>query len=262
MPQSNRPQFGTPDSRLGVRLAFSGAAVFLVAVPLTFLWVLVVSKAEWLERLDRDVATGLTDAVRESPGIDRALQFLSEATSPWWLRLLALAVGVLLWVKSSRRLATWLVVTMAIGGVLGLLLKLVVGRARPLMDEPIATAGGYSFPSGHALNSMLFAAAMLVLAYTFLSRPLRVMVWVAALALVLVTGFDRIGLGVHYVSDVLAGWAVGLATVLATTAAFDAWRRIEHAHEPELMKPPDDDPEASHPVRDALQSHIFEGTDR
>jgi membrane-associated phospholipid phosphatase len=162
-------------------------------------------------------------------------------------------MAIALWVTKSRRLAMWLLVTMAIGGLLGLILKLVVERARPVIEEPIAIAEGFSFPSGHALNSVLFWAAMLVLAYTFLTRPWRVVTWLVAVVFVLITAFDRIALGVHYVSDVVAGWTVGLATVAASVAAFDAWRRAEHAPEPHLLEPPDEKPETAHPVRDILE---------
>lgn len=257
VPRLLRPRRGTPDSRLGVRLAFAGGAVFLVAVPVSLLWVLVRSQSEGLTDVDTRVALEVTSYVRQRPALEETLEVLARVTSPWNLRAIALVVAVLLWVRGRRRLAIWLAVTMAVGGALGFFIKLLVQRARPAIDEPLATAGGYSFPSGHALNSMLFAAAMLVLASTFLTRPWRIVCWVGAVLLVVVTGFDRIGLGVHYASDVVGGWAVGLATVLGTVAAFDAWRRAERpatrAGEPRLLTPPDDSPGAHHPVRDMME---------
>jgi membrane-associated phospholipid phosphatase len=253
MPRLTVPRVGTPDSRLGGRFLFAGIAVALGVIPLTLMWVLVVSEEEWLERIDMGTADELTSYVGERPFLADLLEFLSEATSPWILRGIAVILAIGLWVTKSRRLAMWLLVTMAIGGLLGLFLKLVVERARPVIEEPIAVAEGFSFPSGHALNSVLFWAAMLVLAYTFLTRPWRVLAWLVAVVFVLVTAFDRVALGVHYVSDVVAGWTVGLATVAATVAAFDAWRRAEHAPEPHLLEPPDEQPETAHPVRDILE---------
>jgi membrane-associated phospholipid phosphatase len=253
MPQLPMLRRGTPGSRLGVRLLFAGIAVALVAIPFTLTWVLVVSEEEWLERIDARTATSLTSYVVERPFLTDLLEFLAEATSPWILRCIAVLVAIWLWIAKSRRLAVWLLVTMAIGGLLGLVLKLIVERARPVIEEPIAVAEGFSFPSGHALNSVLFWAAMLVLAYTFLTRPWRILTWLVAIVFVLVTGFDRIALGVHYLSDVVAGWTVGLATVAATVAAFDAWRRAERAPEPHLLEPPDEEPGSAHPVRDILE---------
>jgi undecaprenyl-diphosphatase len=116
---------------------------------------------------------------------------------------------------------------MAIGGVLGVVLKLIVERSRPAFPEPVATAGGYSFPSGHALNSMLCVLILILVFLPVLSRAGRIVAYVVGGLAVLLTGYDRIALGVHYVSDVLAGWAVALACVAGTSAAFEIWRR-EH----------------------------------
>jgi membrane-associated phospholipid phosphatase len=88
--------------------------------------------------------------------------------------------------------------------------------------DPVATAPGYSFPSGHALNTMVVGASAVVLGWSATrGRPWRRAALVsAAAALVLATGFDRVGLGVHYVTDVVGGWLLGLAVVCITTAAF------------------------------------------
>jgi undecaprenyl-diphosphatase len=74
---------------------------------------------------------------------------------------------------------------------------------------------------------MLMAACLVVLVHPRARRVRRVVVWTLAVVLVLLTGVDRIALGVHYLSDVLAGWVVALATVTATTVAFATWRRSE-----------------------------------
>ncbi len=100
---------------------------------------------------------------------------------------------------------------MAVGGILGVLLKLLVDRARPAFPEPVAHASGYSFPSGHALNSMLGVGVLLLVFLPVLRGTGRIIAYVAGAAVVLLTGYDRVALGVHYVSDVLAGWVVALA---------------------------------------------------
>ena len=266
VPRFLRPRWGSPsragaasrpDARLAARLGLASGAVALVAVPFTLLWVLVRTRSGSLEDVDGAITREVTAFVRERPVLEQALEAVATLTSPWGLRAVSLVVAGVLVARGYRRLALWLVTTIVVGGVLGLLLKLLVQRARPVLDDPLAVAGGYSFPSGHALNSMLFAAAMLVLVSTFATRPWRIVAWVAAVVLVVGTGFDRVGLGVHFASDVLGGWAVGLATVLATVAGFDAWRRREdwgvRRGEPELLTPPDDTPGASHPLRDALE---------
>jgi membrane-associated phospholipid phosphatase len=117
-----------------------------------------------------------------------------------------------------------------LGGVLGVLLKLLVERARPSFHEPVAAAGGYGFPSGHALNSFLGVGILLLVLLPVLTRLGQAIAFSVGAALVLLTGYDRIALGVHYVSDVVAGWAVALACLAGTGAGFEIWRR-EHGRD-------------------------------
>jgi undecaprenyl-diphosphatase len=216
---------------LGSRLALGGLTAGVVSVPFILLMLLVLSEWEPLARLDRRVADALYDNVRYEPALVSILDVGAVVTDPWVLRAVVLAVAVWLWRRGVRRLAAWAVTTAAIGGVLGVLLKLLVERSRPAFPEPVATASGYSFPSGHALNSMLCAGILLLVFLPVLRGARRVVAFAAAGALVLFTGYDRIALGVHYVSDVLAGWVVALAVLTGTAGAFEIWRR-EHGRRP------------------------------
>ncbi len=149
--------------------------------------------------------------------------------------------AVVLWRRGRRRWAIWAVVTIAVGACLDTPLKELFARARPVFDVPVATAPGYSFPSGHALNTMVVGAGAVVLGWSATrSRPgARAALLAGAVALVLVTGFDRVGLGVHYPSDVVGGWLIGLATVLVTTAAFTTDVEPEERDRGEPGSPPD-----------------------
>ena len=216
---------GTPDAKveafqIGSRAALAAAAGFLLAVPFTFLLLLVTSEAEPVERLDRTVADGLHSTVSGREGLTTTLEWISRLTDPWLLRAGALALVIALAMRGRRRAAAWLLAVVVVGGLVGVGLKYLVGRARPAFDEPVYVATGYSFPSGHALNSMLIATAVVVVLWPSLGRAGRVTSVVIAATFVLVVGFDRIALGVHFATDVLAGWLVALAVVAATTAAF------------------------------------------
>ncbi len=206
-------------ARAGFRSAFAALAAFLVAVPLALLAMLVTSESERVERLDRAVADELHDLVRGDAALAQALVWLGRLSDPWLLRAGALALAAWLFLRGRRRAALWLAVTVVVGGLVGLGLKLVVQRTRPAFDEPVYVASGYSFPSGHALNSMLICTAVVVALWPMLGRVGRAVAVVSATAAVLVVGFDRVALGVHYLTDVIAGWAVGLAVVAATAAA-------------------------------------------
>jgi undecaprenyl-diphosphatase len=228
------------------------SAVF--AVPFVILTVLVLSESEPLERLDKGVADNLNSFVGASQPLVGMLLTLGSISEPWVLRFIALGIAVLLWRGGDKLAAIWLAVTMTIAGVLGLVLKLLVERARPDFPEPVTTASGFSFPSGHALNSMTFAACMVVLLWPRTKGWLRVLSCALAAFFVALVGLDRIALGVHYVSDVVAGWAIGLAIVAATTLAFGMLRR----RTPHLTNPL---PDIGGPVIDATHPGSKAGGD-
>lgn len=213
--------------RLGGRLVLATLAVLLVAVPFTALLLLVRAANPGLAAIDQGVAADLHRFLRGRPALEASMHVVALLTQPFLLRAIALVAVIRLWRRDRQRVAIWLGVTMIVGGTLGGVLKLLVARSRPAFEDPLATAAGYSFPSGHALNAMLAAGCLVVLLHPATRGGRRAAVWAGATALVLVTGFNRVVLGVHYLSDVLAGWTVGLATVLATVAAFALWRRDE-----------------------------------
>ncbi|HVE30718.1 MAG TPA: phosphatase PAP2 family protein, partial [Mycobacteriales bacterium] len=96
---------------------------------------------------------------------------------------------------------------------------------RPDLVDAVATAPGRSFPSGHALTSTVGCAVLLLLVTPLLRRRRRVVAIAAAILIPLVVAFARVGLGVHYLSDVVAGELLGLGWVVLTASAFEAWRR-------------------------------------
>ena len=227
LPPEERAEPGAPSRSLAGRLALGGLAALAVAVPFTLLALLVLGNWAPLARLDARVANNLNAYASDRPHLVDALDTLAVVLDPWVFRVAVLAVAAWLWHRSAGRLAVWAVTTMVIGGVLGIVLKVIVTRARPTFDQPVAHAGGYSFPSGHALNSFLGVGVLILVFLPVLSRAGRWLAYVLGAAVVLLTGFDRVALGVHYVSDVVAGWIVALACLVGTAGAFEIWRR-EH----------------------------------
>jgi membrane-associated phospholipid phosphatase len=211
--------------RLRVRLLLGAAAGFVTAGPLTAVVLLIRGGWGPLRRLDHDVAQRLHDAVAPRPGLVRALDVIAVVAQPYVFRAaVAALVAVLVW-RRAYRLAWWAGVTMIAGSLLGFLLKLVVARVRPNLPDALAHASGYSFPSGHALNSAVGVAVLLGVTLPLLKRRrTKLAAYLGAGAAVLLVGFDRIALGVHYTSDVVGGWLIAFALVTATTAAFEIWR--------------------------------------
>ena len=195
-------------------------AVIMLLGPFGVLTAVVLVTAPGVLSIDAAVANWWHRPALEHPAFGSMLRVIGLITEPIWLRVIALAVGVLLWRRGLGRTAVWLVATMAIGGTLGIVLKQIFARSRPEWPEAITVISGYSYPSGHAVNSMLAAGCAIVLLRPLLGAAARRRLWTVVIAYVLLVGFDRVALGVHYLTDVLAGWALALAVVFATLAAF------------------------------------------
>ena len=211
------------ENALGVRVAVASVAAVGLLVPVALLAVLVVGDVDWLHRLDGEVTDSLHRFAEGHPGWVWFLKAWSVVFDPNSWRVAALVLAI--WLVRRRRawsVAIWVAVTMAAGGILGAVLKLLVGRHRPDLLEPVARASGYSFPSGHALNNALGAAVfVLVLLPLVGDHPRRrAALWTAAVVVPLVTAVARVGLGVHWTSDVVAGLLLGVAVAAATATAY------------------------------------------
>jgi membrane-associated phospholipid phosphatase len=214
------------DARFGARAVFAGAALLLVAVPFGLLLFLVEDSWRPLVRVDGGARDDLHALALRSDGLVSALKVLSTIGSAFvYVPLFAAVAAWLAWRQRLPRLAAFAVVTLAGSVVLNSLVKLAVDRARPVLDDPVAHAAGMSFPSGHAQSAMVAASVLLLVFLPLLRGAWRWVVVGSAVVYVLAIGFARVTLGVHYVSDVLAGYALGAAWVAAMIAAFNAWRR-------------------------------------
>jgi len=224
--------------RIGLRLTTAAALAIGALVPFALLAALVAGQWGPL----RDADAGITDELHAwalaHPGWRDAAVWWTNIFGPMPLRIAALGLGVWLVRRHARRLGWWVAVTMVAGGLLGALLKVLVGRHRPDLLEPVARAAGFSFPSGHALNAALAAGVFVLVLLPVVRR--RWLLWTGAGLVTVLTGLSRIVLGVHWTSDVVAGWLLGVAVVVATAMAFD--RRgldsvVEEGLEPAVAEP-------------------------
>ena len=214
-----------PDARFGLRLSLGLIGVAVFVVPFLLLWLLVEDRWAPLEHLDRDTARSLNNAVWGHPAVVDTLKAISLVFHPDAFRVVALVLVVWLFRRRSRRLAAFVLVAVGGGSLLDGAAKALAHRHRPLLDHPVASASGYSFPSGHALGSVVGVTVLVVVFAPLLSRRGRRLAWAAAALVVLAVGFSRVALGVHFVSDVVGGWVLGGAWVLVCVGAFAAWRR-------------------------------------
>lgn len=201
-----------PTRRLGAPLAVVGSCAAVLAL----LGAAVRTDAGALLDLDSSVSRALY------AGDDRpaALTALLEVLTAPGLSLVryALAVPVLIWLVSRRawRTALWLVIAAVFVRHVTSALKEFFDRTRPAFEDGGADYGSLSFPSGHSSGIATLVTIGLVVAWPHLAPPARRLWAGAGVLLVLLVGFTRMWLGVHYLSDVLAGWALGVGWTVLT----------------------------------------------
>jgi membrane-associated phospholipid phosphatase len=197
-------------------------AVAACAVVLTLLgWAVVTHRAP-LMSVDRSVSTALY------VGDDRSLLvwvLLQVATGPGSFGVrMVLFLPVLVWLVLRRSwwTAAWVLTATALVSPLTDVLKELVGRQRPQFAEGGARYESLSFPSGHCSGIATLVTVALVLGWP-LPAPAARRVWLAVgVVLVVLVGLTRMWLGVHFVSDVVGGWALGLGWTLLVVVAFGA----------------------------------------
>jgi len=136
--------------------------------------------------------------------------------------LLVVSAGAAALLLARGRRADALLVGLSLAGAEALTFGLKLGfrRERPFFADPLAQESTFSFPSGHAMVSMaVYGALAFVLARGSTAWVTRAAVLAGATALVLLIGFSRLYLGVHYLSDVLAGLTAGLAWLVVCILA-------------------------------------------
>jgi YegS/Rv2252/BmrU family lipid kinase len=196
-----------------------GAGVCLAAAVL--LTVLYKTDLHGLDGLDRDLGSG-PEAWTYRHQAARVLLLVVQSvfTTLPMTGYTVIAAAVLAW-RRHLRAAAWTVGVMLLASLTTWYLKGVLHRHRPVWPDPVQTLTSYSFPSGHATGIAAAAGVVLVLSGLLVRRRgLRLTLCGVALAVALLVGLDRIFLGVHNVSDVLAGYAVGGFWVTAGAAAY------------------------------------------
>lgn len=210
---------GNFDGRNLARRSVSALAVAGLAfvVPLLFFVLLAEDVAEQeIFPFDRPVMLWLHSV--STPSLTAVMEAVTLLGGIVVVPVAATGAAVALWCRGSRRNATLLTAAVVGSTLLNTALKSVFQRSRPDFWEHLVTENSYSFPSGHAMASMALAAVLVVLAWGTRWRWRAV---VAGAVYVLAVGVSRMYLGVHYPSDVIAGWCVSVLWVAVVVVVLD-----------------------------------------
>lgn len=180
-----------------------------------------VVKGDDIAAIDSPVTRWLV--AHRTPALTVVMRGVTQLGSAWFVVTVLLVVTLLLSARHPPRSVLLVAPLSAIGAALVVTaVKLLIARPRPTIGNVVAVANGFSFPSGHSAQAVaLYGALAWVGTYVATRRWTKVLAWVAAVTVALLIGFSRLYLGVHWLSDVIGGYALGAGwlalTIIATT---------------------------------------------
>jgi undecaprenyl-diphosphatase len=167
-------------------------------------------------RVDAEVSEALYTGDRRATALDWLLEVLTAPGLSVFRFVALLPVALLLARRGDWRRSVWVLLAALLIGPLTTLLKELFGRVRPPFEDGGARYESLSYPSGHSSGIATLVVVALILAWPRLSAAGRRAAVALGAVLVVVVGLTRMWLGVHFLSDVVGGWALGLAWTLLT----------------------------------------------
>lgn len=152
-----------------------------------------------------------------TPQLNRAIALVTDLGTVWGVLPATVGLAAIALWQQRWRAGLYLLLTMLGTIVLNPLAKRLWQRVRPALWEGVPVQGDYSFPSGHATYSLAFVLMLVLLTW---EHPKRIWIAGSGAVFVVLIGFSRVYLGMHYPSDILGGWllatawAVGLHQVM------------------------------------------------
>jgi len=173
-------------------------------------------------RLDGTVSEAMYAGDHRAVALNDLLAVLTAPGLSVFRFVVFLPVLVLLVRRRAWWTAAWVLTAIALIGPLDTVLKHLFGRVRPDFAEGGARLESLSYPSGHSSGIATLVTVALVLAWPLMAARARHWALAAGAALVILVGLTRMWLGVHFLSDVIGGWALGVGWTLLTALLFGA----------------------------------------
>ncbi len=159
------------------------------------------------------------------PGLAPAARVATNIGGFWSMTLLTALAAAVLYLRGRRTSALTLVLSVLSGTAFGAVLKVLVARVRPALDVArIPIPDTYSFPSGHALASVIFFGSVAFLIVIHEKRLYRAVIAFVTCALIsLAISLSRVYLGVHFLGDVVGAWLLGIGWLALTVLVSARW---------------------------------------
>jgi membrane-associated phospholipid phosphatase len=174
-------------------------------------------------RLDGVVSEALYAGDHRAAALTVLLDVLTAPGLSWFRFAVFLPVLVLLVRRRAWWTVAWVVTAIGLIAPLTTVLKNFFGRVRPDFAQGGARLESLSFPSGHSSGIATLVTVALVMAWPLMAGRARHRALAAGIALALLVGLTRMWLGVHFLSDVVGGWALGVGWTLLTALLFGAF---------------------------------------
>lgn len=193
----------------------------LALIPFLIITVIITFNMNVIQHIDNRVTLSIISW--RSPMLSSFFSAVTVLANPIGITVTVLILSVVAYALTKKfHLTLWLILTNVIGSlVLNPLVKSIVQRSRPDEELRLVQESTFSFPSGHAFASMVAFGCVIVLLLLFLrSGTLQRVLVILSFVTILFIGFSRIFLGVHYLSDVIAGFSLGLFWLLLSLSIF------------------------------------------
>lgn len=179
---------------------------------------------EWLVPFDQPLQEFVRNPLSETKTtFFKSLTFFGNTTTV--MTLIALTICYL-FIKKYYSELLWVIFTSAFGAILNYLIKFVYQRPRPSIEH-LVDASHYSFPSGHSMASLIFYGSLIVLVHLLIkNKSLQTILSAGLFLLILLIGISRVYVGVHYPTDIIGGFLLGGAVLLASIPLFTRIRFI------------------------------------
>ncbi len=214
------------------RRYFILASVLLLAFVLLTFWIAMSGAGSGsVNRLDRSIENNMV-SFRTDQSLVNVMLAITDIGSPQVALVIVILLFFIIMIVRHKRVIELFLLGIVGGELLALIIKMVIERSRPVNVFMLA-AQGYSYPSVHALLSVILFGGIAFLADHFArGRAVKWLITIISICLIFLVGFSRIFLGVHFATDVLGGWLLGGSILLFIAAIF---KKI-HIHKKDELK--------------------------